>query len=156
MITEKDYKLYDEIVSASIHNLINYSRKNDRIVLLGFNRNDIYNKYIYKIALITCSICPRDEKVIVLHMNPFKYLLFKLTHWKNRKFIKYFGSMYEDDEPIDSYALCMYRRCPPASARGRHFSPSRFPPPLPAFPARRAAPASVMIFRICSSVFPLM
>ena len=108
MLTEEKYRLYDEIVGATIHNIFNYSRKNNRIILLDFDKNDIYSQYMYKVALIVCSLSPKDEKVIVLHMNPFKYLWFKLTHWKNRKFIKYFSSMNEDDETINSYALCMF------------------------------------------------
>lgn len=82
------YNLYDKIVSASITNLLNYAKESDgKIIFSPYEDEEIYHKYMFNIALITCSISPSQEIDIYLDISIFKYILLKLKYWKNRKFL---------------------------------------------------------------------
>ena len=82
------YNTYDKIVAESLQEIITLRNKGKNIILSPDLENLIFQKYVYKILLIACSLDPTSKTHIYISGNLFKYIKFKLKHFKDRKFIK--------------------------------------------------------------------
>jgi len=80
--TNKKYRLYDEIVNATLYNLFNLSSEGN-INIGNFDENDDNYNYILKVAFHVVALSTED-KTIYLDMGLFKYIKYKIKHRKYR------------------------------------------------------------------------
>lgn len=79
-------RIYDEIISVSISNAGAERQRNGICLIRDFDPNNPGHMLYYEASLIYCSIIGEP---LYLYMPLWKYVKFKLTHWKSRKQLKF-------------------------------------------------------------------
>ena len=79
-------RIYDEIISVSISNAGAERQRNGICLIRDFNPDNPRHMLYYEASLIYSSII---NEPLYLHMSLWKYIKFKLNHWKSRKQLNY-------------------------------------------------------------------
>lgn len=82
---EDKYKLYDQVVSTTLVNLMIENNRNYGIALSPFNPTDINHLYIFEVALLLSNSI---HKTFYVEMKLFNYWKFKIHNWSVRKSFK--------------------------------------------------------------------
>ena len=83
-------KLYDEIVASVVaNNFAEASRTNNQIYLRWFNSDEASHNVYFEGASIAASVL---KNKVYMDMPFFKYLIFKLKHWRRRKQLKWIST----------------------------------------------------------------
>lgn len=101
----KNYTLYDKIISQTLSILINYFKEDENIALLHFNIKDKNHLCILELALILNKISGKKIKISCNKIDYLKLLLKKKYYFKRRKEIKTFKLNSYDEKIIDIYKL---------------------------------------------------
>lgn len=86
---EQDYKLFDEVTSTLLVNLMIEDQRNNGVVLSPFNPNNINHLYAFEVALILSNSI---QKEFYLDMGIYDYWKFRLKNWSVRKSFKRYNN----------------------------------------------------------------
>ena len=79
-------RIYDEVISVSISNAGAERQRNGICLIRDFDPDNPRHMLYFEASLIYCSII---NEPLYLYMSLFKYIVFRIRHWKSRRQLKY-------------------------------------------------------------------